>query len=109
MDIKIILKSLALGGILALAAIITEFLFLFNDDGMMEMHPGPVGLFVWHFVFFFGIVLLLLLQFRFAPGNMQKKFNICIVTVSDLKLSEKIFYPDKERAVKYRFIGVRLA
>lgn len=46
MDIKIILKSLALGGILALAAIITEFLFLFNDDGMMEMHPEPVGLFV---------------------------------------------------------------
>lgn len=79
MDIKIVLKSLALGGILALAAIMTEFLFLFNDDGMMEMHPGPVSLFVWHFVFFSGSVLLLLLQFRFASGNMQKKFNISIV------------------------------
>lgn len=79
MDIKTILKSFALGSLLALVAIIAEFLFIFNEDDIIEMYPGPIRLFIWHLVLFFGVALFLLLQFRLVSDNMQKKFDTDIL------------------------------
>lgn len=59
---KILLSTLS-GCLAVLAAIIAEFLFMFNDDGIIEIHPGPVTLFVFQAVFFSVIILLISLEY----------------------------------------------
>ncbi len=61
--IKKILLSTLSGCLAALAAIIAEFLFMFNDDGIIEIHPGPVVLFIFQAVFFSVIILLISLEY----------------------------------------------
>lgn len=40
MNIVKIFKSIVLGCLSALAAIVVEFLFMFNDDGIIEIDPA---------------------------------------------------------------------